>query len=558
MEREPYNDWSNDAGFNAEVEQHEPVELKVIGTIPAFAAGTLYRNGPGHYKIRDTKAGEFSLSHWFDGLSHIYRFQIVAVPDGSCKVIFNSRGQVDGLIDRIRKTGNVYGVSFGQKRDPCMSLFQKIKCVFQSAPAGIPDTHNVGVTIHENVPGLDGVPSVLSEKQSDSSFHNLTAFTDSANLKKLDPDTLEPSGVTDQKILHPALSGPLSCAHAQYDPIDGDMFNYNLTLGKQATYRIFRTSTTTGNTEILATISNKDIKAAYIHSFFLTPSCVVLGVWPSHYALGGVSILWTRNMLDAISAFDATAKTKWLVIDRKHGRGHIATFESSAFFAFHSVNAWEEERENSKAIDIFCDVVQYPNLDILHRFYYENLVSTGPGVHAWTTDGARREGVAPSLVRYRLGGISAGAVSPENSVCHINASTEPAEITLQIQAPLIGELPTTNPKFSTRKTRYVYSAVDRGHSSFFDGICKTDLESRTAITWAREHHTPGEPIFVPRPAGLEEDDGVVLSVVLDGDLGTSYLLCLDAKTMTELGRAEAGRAVGFGFHGRHVASPAAV
>jgi len=67
-------------------------------------------------------------------------------------------------------------------------------------------------------------------------------------------------------------------------------------------------------------------------------------------------------------------------------------------------------------------------------------------------------------------------------------------------------------------------------------------------------HTPGEPIFV---AGVEdegEDGGVVLSVVLDGVKGTSYLLCLSARNMVELGRAEVLVAVGLGFHGRHIAA----
>ena len=64
-----------------------------------------------------------------------------------------------------------------------------------------------------------------------------------------------------------------------------------------------------------------------------------------------------------------------------------------------------------------------------------------------------------------------------------------------------------------------------------------------------------EPIFVPNPDGeKEEDDGVLLCVVLDGVKGSSYLLCLDARTMEELGRAEAEFAVALGFHGLHVAA----
>lgn len=68
-------------------------------------------------------------------------------------------------------------------------------------------------------------------------------------------------------------------------------------------------------------------------------------------------------------------------------------------------------------------------------------------------------------------------------------------------------------------------------------------------------HSPGEPIFVPNPSAdpeVQEDDGILLSVVLDGFKGTSYLLVLDAKTLEELATAEVGGVVGIGFHGQHV------
>lgn len=40
--------------------------------------------------------------------------------------------------------------------------------------------------------------------------------------------------------------------------------------------------------------------------------------------------------------------------------------------------------------------------------------------------------------------------------------------------------------------------------------------------------------------------------MLDGEGAVSYLLCLDARDMKEVGWADCGVAVGFGFHGIHV------
>jgi beta,beta-carotene 9',10'-dioxygenase len=58
-------------------------------------------------------------------------------------------------------------------------------------------------------------------------------------------------------------------------------------------------------------------------------------------------------------------------------------------------------------------------------------------------------------------------------------------------------------------------------------------------------------VFVRRPDGSAEDDGVVLSVVLDSSAGRSFLLVLDAGSFEELARAEAPHHIPFGFHGQY-------
>lgn len=48
-----------------------------------------------------------------------------------------------------------------------------------------------------------------------------------------------------------------------------------------------------------------------------------------------------------------------------------------------------------------------------------------------------------------------------------------------------------------------------------------------------------------------EDDGVLLSVVLDGGTGTSFLFVLNASSLEELARAEVPNHIPFGFHGQY-------
>jgi torulene dioxygenase len=153
------------------------VELPIKGTIPAAVAGTLYRTGPGTFKV---EGSDFECDHWFDGFAHVHRFQIEAQPDGACKVFYNSRRQNDALVEHARKHGNLDGVSFGQKRDPCESLFQKMKTSFTTAtnPPRLEDVElrNVGVTPHIQPAALSQFPG----KKTGGKENDLMLRTDAA------------------------------------------------------------------------------------------------------------------------------------------------------------------------------------------------------------------------------------------------------------------------------------------------------------------------------------------------------------------------------------------
>ncbi|GFF31336.1 beta,beta-carotene 15,15'-monooxygenase [Aspergillus udagawae] len=510
-------------------EQREPVELRVTGTFPPLLAGTFYRNGPGTHRV-DSKTGSYARSHWFDGFAQLHRFQIVPTDDGNCRVFYNSRFQVDALMEEARRTGDLKPITFGQKRDPCESFFHKMKTVFEPTEfLSNPQMVNANVTVFANMPGmLKHGPAVPASSQ----FKLLTCLTDANQITHANPETLEPIAASTQQELHPDLKGQLTCAHPQLDPQTGDVYNYNLHLGPRSTFRVYHTSASTSKTEVIATFSTK---AAYIHSFFMTEDYIILCVWPSYFKGLGASILWERNMLDAMK-FDSTAQTHWFVVDRKGHRGVVAKFVSPPFFAFHTINAFQEQGEKN-TVDIICDVVQYANMDTLHRTYYEDFLSTDGKISNFTI----RRSETPMTVRYRL-----PRVPTESSI----RTAAAAERVFEFES---GELPTINPRFATKRARYHYCVVNRGHTSFFDAIGKVDLEKQTVQYWGSETtpHTPSEPIFIPDGTGEAEDAGYLLSVVLDGETGKSFLVCLDARTLTEVGRAEHDHAISFGLHGSH-------
>ncbi|KAF1976275.1 hypothetical protein BU23DRAFT_502115 [Bimuria novae-zelandiae CBS 107.79] len=531
--------WPNEAGFDVDYEEHEPIELTVRGEIPYYVAGTLYRTGPLGFKTKTDQNAEWAAAHWFDGFSCVHRFKI-RFPKGSSapEVTYNSRRTVDDMLETIRKTGKLDGYTFAKKRDPCEGFFRKVMSMFKPSPM----VQNVGVTLSINMPGGGYTPG--KEKSIVNGHSNglstLHLKTDASMMSQVDPETLEPRGICYQTKLHPRLTGQLSAAHAETDPTTGDVFNYNLEIGATSTYRVFQTSASTGETLILATFRGKP---AYIHSLLLTQNFVVLCVWNSHISWGGLAIPYHKNVLEAIAPFDSSSKAKWYVIDRA-GKGLISTFESDPFFCFHTINAWEEpSSKDATKTDIICELSLYNNLDVAHSFYYDNLISSHTSAKAYTRE--KRLSCLPHWAQFRLPGVDAQPMS---------SNPHPAELVYKADAMDSMELPTINPSYTMRKHRYTYGIANRLKSSFMDGIVKFDNVTKKTIIWDRQAHTPGEAIFVADPEGTEEDDGVLLSVVLDGIAEKSYLLVLRAKDLVELGRAEMEGPMSFGFHGAYMAA----
>jgi torulene dioxygenase len=490
--------------------------------------------GPLGYKAKTNDGKIWAAKHWFDGFSCVHRFQIdLPDPNGPAKVSYRSRRTVDKYLEIIQRTGKFDGYSFAAQRDPCKGFFKKVMSMFQSAP----NAANVGVTLSINMPGGDRIGSTADPKINGHSNGSITlhAKTDSSQLKKINPETLEPQGEARQANLHPDLKGPFSAAHAKSDPVTGDIFNFNLEIGYNSTYRIFRTSASTGTTDILATFNGLP---AYIHSLFLTENYVVLCIWNSHITWSGISLLYERNVLDAIAPFDPNSKAMWYVVDRKHDRGLVATYESDPFYCFHSVNAWEESSTSDPdKTDIITELSLYENTDVVHRFFYDNLISS---IDTPEYDGKKRMSCLPMQGQFRLSAVDAG---------NPTSKPLPAEKVFWADKAISMELPTINPSYLLHRHRFTYGCVDRLKSSFMDGIVKFDNITQTGIFWETEGHTPGEPIFIADPEGKAEDDGVLLSVVLDGFEEKSYLLVLRAKDLVELGRAEMAGPMSIGFHG---------
>ena len=71
-----------------------------------------------------------------------------------------------------------------------------------------------------------------------------------------------------------------------------------------------------------------------------------------------------------------------------------------------------------------------------------------------------------------------------------------------------------NPKFSGKKYRYSYGlGFPTGY--LVGAIMKLDVKEKMFVKfWEDPNCRATEPLFIPRPGSIEEDDGVVISVCL--------------------------------------------
>lgn len=480
-------------GFtNIKEELNENVSLEVRGSLPSWLSGSLYRNGPGIFEVpKKDGNGTFSIPHWFDGLTVLHKFTIESNGD----VKYMNRHVTKEAEEELSKLGRHFGVSFG--KDPCKTIFNKFFTLFEmgKTDANGRPIRNIGVTLGQ----FNG---------------EFWSKTDSASIMKFDPDTLESQGIYSYEEIFPQLKGQLSAAHSQFDNDRKEFLNFVTEVGRNATYRVFalqETSNEKVEERVLATIQ---APAVYIHSFAVTKNYMILILWP--LMINTLGMLWEKSIEGSLS-WQPEGGTTFYVIDRIEG-GHVATYKSEAFFSFHNINAFEQEG------DIIIDLTAYNDASVVHSFNRDNIMRGGKEDKG-------------SVRRFTLENVKNATTS--------NPSTANERIIFDGTL----ELPRFNQKFHMKSHQFVYGIGHTAGHIVWDCLVKLDNHSGQVIRWEEEGCHPGEPIFVPTPNDSEEDAGVLLSVVLSGPEQRSFLLVLDAKTMTEVARSYAPQVVPFGFHG---------
>ncbi|PAB60829.1 carotenoid oxygenase family protein [Anaeromicrobium sediminis] len=333
------------------------------------------------------------------------------------------------------------------------------------------------------------------------------AMTETPPRVEFDPDSLRTLGrfhYGDQ------VTGHLTTAHPQFDYDKKELINYITRFSLTSSYNIYSIKQGTTKRQIISSIPVK--QPAYMHSFGMTKNYVILTEFPLF--IDPFRLLLTGSPFVDNLFWKPEYGTTFLIIDKNSGK-LVGNFKCEPFFAFHHINCFEDMG------NVIVDIVSYKDSSIIKSMYLNKL----------------RQGdlllPTPEIRRYYL---------------ELGSN----KVTTHILSKDFIEFPRINyRKCNTKNYNYVYGVSAHKSNGFSNKLVKFCIKSKSYKYWYKENNFPGEPVFVPMPGACGEDEGVILSLVIDTINCNSYLLILDATSFSEIARAYLPFAIPFGSHSQY-------
>ena len=240
----------------------------------------------------------------------------------------------------------------------------------------------------------------------------------------------------------------------------------------------------------------RSAEPAYMHSFGLTPRWLVLAEFP--FVVNPLSLALSGRPYIENFRWQPELGTRFHLFDRSTGQAARTVRDRGARFAFHHVNSYED------GDDVVVDIVHvHRTAQIVEDLYLERLRQGKP------VSGRRSE-------RFRIT-PGTGEVTVERLLDERDRA--PAH---QLHALQRASVP-------LRMGRRLRGRAGSIRSS------RADVVERTRPCGRRTDASRASRCSCRGPAPSDEDDGVLLSVVLDGRTERSFLLVLDAGSLDELG-----------------------
>ncbi len=336
----------------------------------------------------------------------------------------------------------------------------------------------------------------------------LFALVENAPPFEMDPSTLESKGFWDYD---GRMLGSATTAHPKIDGRTGQMWIH----GYQPVEPYIQLYCVEPDGSVSLAEAHDAPWPSMMHDFAITENYVIFPVGSMHFDLGPLAE--GGRFADAVKGRDDRPQ-QFGIRSREPGSS-VQWFEApSVGFMFHPGNAYERDGR------IFMDACTYED----------------------------PQGLLDSLVEIRAGGDSGGFAAHPYLYEFDLASGACKETKL---SDISAEFPRIDDRLVGHENRWGYAATAEpreGADGLFQRITKYDRTGGPSVN--REPvagRWVGEPIFVPRAADAEEDDGFVLNLVHDANEDRSAIEVLDARAIDAepLARLWLDERVPLGFHG---------
>ncbi|CAN9506137.1 unnamed protein product [Ophioblennius macclurei] len=494
------------------VESPEPCKAEVVGNIPSWLQGTLLRNGPGIFTV-----GETSYNHWFDGLAIMNSF---AIKDG--EVTHRSRFLRSDTYEANMAAKRIVISEMGTMAYPDPSKNFIFKAI---------------TFLNHTVPDFTDNGGNNFIKYGNDYY----ATSETNYIRKIDPVTLETQEKVDYMKYLPAN---LVTSHPHYDK-EGNAYNMGTAVAEKGKtkYMVFKvpaasekakgkTVPALKNVQVVCSIPCRHLLTpSYYHSFGMTDNYIIFIEQPLKLDIVKMATAYMRGVSWA-SCMKFCPEENVLIhlIDKRTGKEVELKYHTEVMIVYHHVNAFEDDGH------VVFDVIAYDDNSLYDMFYFDKLNKQSESYNENYTK--------PSYKRFALPlHADKGAAVGENLVklkyTTANAVKEKdGKLVCQAEVLCDGiDLPRINYDINGKRHRYVYGSIVR-ESALTKQVGKFDTETKEMVFWSEENYFPSEPVFVPRPNGESEDDGVVLLLAINcKQTQPGFLLFLDGKTFKEVGRA---------------------
>ena len=430
--------------------EFEPTSLSIIaGEIPSNLRGTLYRNGPA----RLTRGGQ-RVGHWFDGDGAVLR---VNFNDSGATGVYRYV-QTPGYLAEQEQDSFIYP-NYGMTAPGAFwnNWLKSVKNAANTSVLALPD--------------------------------RLLALWEAGLPHALDLETLNTIG-TDK--LSGLADKPFS-AHPKVDPVTGDIFNYGVSPGLNATLNLYRHNAT-GKLEQQNTHTLSGLPL--IHDFCFAGQYLVFLVSPVRVNFASI-MLGQKSYSDALE-WKPELGTEILIFDRNLSL--VSRGQTDPWFQWHFANGYVNREGN-----IVTEFTRYEDFDTNQ---YLKEVASG-----YTKTPA--PGTLWSLT-----------IDPKSAKAIGNRQISDAA----------GEFPLVSSQKTGQDWRYTYLNVHSDRSrvgkELYNAIARLDRQTgKMAIANLGENLYPAEPILVPSEDNSEQ--GWLLTVVYDGNSDRSEVRIYHSDRLSE-------------------------